>query len=147
VKDVHIAVGVLAILLNSLAFLWGAYAWFNGRPNTWFWRLLRAGQGIVVLQAALGGILVLIGYKATSLHVIYGVIPIALALFAEQFRISAAQMILDKRGLENAQAVGKLPKAEQHAIVVAIVRREIGVMTLSAFVVVVLLARAAQVAH
>jgi hypothetical protein len=147
VKDLHIAVGVLALALNAVAALWGAWAWWRSRPSRWFWRLLRAGQAVVVLEALLGGVLLLIGRSAADLHLIYGVLPILISLLAEQLRISSAQMILDARGFENAQAVGRLSAAEQQGIVVSIVRREIGVMTLSAVVVVVLLARAATVVH
>jgi hypothetical protein len=43
--------------------------------------------------------------------------------------------------------VGTLPKQEQREIVVAILRREIGSMTLAALVVTALLARAATVVH
>ncbi len=146
-KDVHIAVGVLAIGLNVVAALWGGWAWWRSRPSRWFWRLLRAGQGVVVVEAVLGAVLLLIGRKASNLHLIYGVLPILISLIAEQLRISSAQMILDARGFESAQAVGRLPASDQHGVVVAIVRREIGVMTLSAVVVVVLLARAATVVH
>ena len=65
-----------------------------------------------------------------------------------QFReLAAAQTILDQRGLPNAEAVGGLPQAEQQALVGAIVRREIGVMALSALVVVFLALRAAGTAH
>lgn len=146
-KDVHIVVGCLALGLNLLAFLWGAVAWWRRRPSRPFWILLRSGQVFVVIEAAIGGVLLILGYKASDLHLIYGVLPILIAMIAEQLRLSSAQMILDSRGFENAQAVGKLPRSEQHDVVVAIVRREIGVMTLSAFVVVVLLARAATVVH
>lgn len=146
-KDVHIVVGVLALALNIGAALWGAVAWWRRRPSATFWRLLRAGQLVVVLEAILGGVLLLLGREAADLHVVYGVLPILLSMIAEQFRISAAQMILDARGFENAEAVGELSAAEQQQVVVAIVRREIGVMTLSAFVVVALLARAATVIH
>ena len=62
---------------------------------------------------------------------------------AEQLRVASAQMVLDSRGFESAAAVGKLPEEEQHAVVTAIVQRELGVMTLAALVIVVLLARAA----
>jgi hypothetical protein len=147
VTDVHIVVGCLALGLNLLAFFWGAVQWWHQRPSPWFWKLLRAGQVFVVIEAALGAVLLIAGKKASDLHLIYGVLPLVVAMLAEQLRISSAQMILDARGFENAQAVGELPRAEQHEIVVAIVRREIGVMTLSAFVVVVLLARAATVVH
>ena len=100
-----------------------------------------------MLEAALGGVLLASGRKAASLHLIYGVLPVFVSLLAEQLRISSAQMILDARGYESAQAVGRLTVSEQRGLVVAIVRREIGVMTLSAIVVVVLLARAATVVH
>jgi hypothetical protein len=147
VKDVHIVVGSLAIALNLLAFAIGAAAWLRRRPSTWFWRLLRGGQASVAVQAALGGILLLTGSKATNLHYLYGALPLVVALLAEQLKMSAATMVLDTRGLQDAQAVGALPKDEQRAIVVAIMRREIGTMTLAALVVVVLLARAATVVH
>jgi hypothetical protein len=146
-KDVHIVIGCASIALNLLAFLWGMQAWWRREASTWFWRWLRAGQLSVALEAALGGVLLIMGRKASDLHLIYGVLPLLLSMIAEQLRISSAQMILDSRGFESAQAVGELPATEQRAIVVAIIRREIGVMTLSAFVVVVLLLRAATVVH
>lgn len=146
-KDVHIVVGILSIALNLAAFLLGGYAWWRRRPSPWFWRVLRAGQAVVALEAALGGALLLMGHKAQSLHYLYGALPLVVAMIAEQLRLSAATMVLDSRGLEDAQAVGRLPKPEQREIVVAIMRREVGSMTLAALVVVVLLARAATVVH
>jgi hypothetical protein len=53
-------------------------------------------------------------------------------------------MVLDQRGFESAQDVGKLPDGEQRAIVVSILHRELGVMVLALLVNVVLLARAAM---
>ncbi len=147
VKVLHIAIGILALGLNAGAFLWGAVAWSRRRPSPLFWKLLRGGQVFVVIEAALGGILLLAGHKASSLHELYGVLPLVVGLIAEQLKISAATQILDARGLENAQAVAQLPAAEQREIVVSIMRREIGVMTLDALVVVTLLARAATVIH
>ena len=109
--------------------------------------MLRSGQAMVAVEAALGGILLLIGEKASNLHYLYGVLPLVVALLAEQLKLSAATMVLDSRGLEDAQAVGRLPKEEQREIVVTILRREIGSMTLAALVVTALLARAATVVH
>lgn len=146
-KDVHIAVGILAIALNLLAFGLGAVAWLRRRPSPWFWRLLRSGQAVVAVEAALGGVLLLMGEKATSLHYLYGALPLVVAMIAEQLKLSAATMVLDSRELEDANAVGRLPAAEQREIIVAIMRREIGAMTLSALVVTMLLARAATVVH
>jgi hypothetical protein len=145
VTAVHIAIGSIAIALNAAAGLWGAYCWRRRQPSVVFWRLLRGGQVFVVLEAVLGGIWILTGEKVSELHVIYGLLPIFVAFMAEQLRISAAQMTLDKRGIESAQEVGRLSEAEQHDIVVAVVRREIGVMTLSALVTLVLIVRAAMV--
>jgi hypothetical protein len=146
VKDVHLVVGVLAIAVNALAGAYGTWCWLRVQSSVWFWRLLRAGQGVVVLQVALGGVLVLIGHKPPGLHVLYGVLPLLVSVIAEPLRASSAQMILDARGYESAQAVGKLPQEEQRGIVMAIIRRELGLMTIAAWVVVVLLLRAAQTA-
>jgi hypothetical protein len=65
------------------------------------------------------------------------------AFIAEQLRLASAQMVLDARGYESAQQVGELSEADQRSVVVGVLRREVGVMTLSALVVVGLLARAA----
>jgi hypothetical protein len=147
VKDVHIVVGILALALNLLAFALGAVAWLRRRASAWFWRALRSGQAFVAIEAALGGILLLMGRRATNLHYLYGALPLVVALIAEQLKLSAATMVLDSHELEDAQAVGRLPIAEQREIVVSIVRREIGTMTLAALVVIGLLARAATVVH
>ena len=141
---VHLIVGVVTIVLTAVAGAWGAWCWWQGRSSAWFWRLLRASQAAVVIQAALGGVLVLTGHKPPGLHVLYGVLPLLVSFFAEQLRVSAAQMVLDQRGFDSAQAVGRLPDAEQRAVVVAIVQRELGIMVIAALVNVVLLSRAAM---
>ncbi|MDE3134321.1 MAG: hypothetical protein KGL15_09665 [Acidobacteriota bacterium] len=146
-KDVHIVVGILALGLNLLAFVLGGVAWLRRRASAWFWRALRSGQACVALEAALGGVLLLIGEKATNLHYLYGALPLVVALIAEQLKLSAATMVLDSHALADARAVGRLPLAEQREIVVAIMRREVGTLTLAALVVTGLLARAATVVH
>src|ERR1700761_6201578 len=105
---VHIVIGCAALGLNLAAFGWGAWAWFQQQPSLWFWRLLRSGQSMVVLEAVLGGVLLIMGKKVSNLHLIYGVLPLIVSFMAEQLRISAAQMILDKRGFESAKEVGTL---------------------------------------
>jgi hypothetical protein len=139
-------VGILAIALNAAAMLYGVWEWRQARSSRWFWRVLRAGQVVVVVQVALGGILVALGRKPPGLHVLYGVLPLMVALLAEQLRAASAQMVLDARGFRSTQAVGRLPEEEQRALVRTIMQREVGVMTLAALVVVVLLVRAAQTA-
>lgn len=143
-KQVHLVVGVLTILLTGVAGAWGAWCWWRARSSPWFWRLLRASQVAVVIQAALGGVLVLTGHKPPGLHVLYGVLPLLVSFFAEQLRVSAAQMVLDQRGFESAKEVGKLPAEQQQAVVVAILQRELGFMVIAALVNVVLLGRAAM---
>ena len=145
-KDVHLVVGVLAIALNAAAALLGSWRWWRGEQSQWFWRVLRTAQAVVVVQVALGGVLLLIGYKQHGLHILYGVLPLLVSLIAEQLRGASAQMVLDARGFESAQDVGRLPEGEQRGLVVAILHRELGVMVLAAWVVVVLLLRAAQTA-
>ena len=143
-KQVHLVVGVITITLSGVAGVYGAWCWFRVRNSVWFWRLLRASQAAIVVECALGGILILLGHKSPGLHTLYGVLPLFVSFIAEQLRVSTAQMVLDKGGFESAQAVGKLPEAEQQQIVVTIMRRELGVMALAALVNTVLLARAAM---
>ena len=142
-NDVHIACGIAAIVLSALAGLWGAWGWWRARPSPSFWRLLRCSQLAVVVEALAGGIFYLTDRHVDGLHVLYGVLPLAVSFIAEGLRASSAQLVLDKYGYASAQEVGKLPPDEQRAVVVEILRREIGVMTLSALVIVGLLARAA----
>ena len=145
-KVVHLVVGVACIGLTGAAGLWGAWCWYRVRQSRMFWWLLRAGQAAIALELALGGVLLLIGKHASSLHLIYGLLPLAISFIAEQLRIASAQMVLDSRGFASAAAVGKLPESEQRVVVLAIVQRELGVMVLAALVMVVLLARAAGTA-
>jgi heme A synthase len=139
-------VGIAAITVNALVALLGAWQWRQARSSQWFWRGLRTGQVIVVIQVALGGILVAMGRRPPGLHVLYGVLPLLVALIAEQLRAASAQMVLDARGIPSAKEVGKLPEEEQQGLVRTIIQREVGVMTLALVVVVVLLLRAAQTA-
>ncbi len=142
-KDVHLVIGLLSVLLIGAAGLWGAWCWYRVRTSPLFWRLLRAGQATIVVEVALGGVLLLMGSHESSLHLIYGLLPLAVSFVAEQLRIASAQMVLDARGHESARAVGKLAEPEQRLVVLAIVQREMGVMVLAALVIVVLLVRAA----
>jgi hypothetical protein len=143
-KQVHLFVGVITIVLSGAAAAWGGWCWWRVHNSAWFWRLLRVSQVAIVIQAALGGVLVLLGHKPPGLHVLYGVLPLFVSFVAEQMRVSIAQMVLDKGGFESAQEVGRLTQEAQREIVVTIMRREIGVMTLAALVNTLLLARAAM---
>jgi hypothetical protein len=106
------------------------------------------GQGsALALALAVGSLAAAGNYSRDSLFYLYALLPLAVAFVAEQLRVTSAQTILDQRGLKGATAVGALPEDEQHAIVAEIMRREVGVMALSALVVVFLALRAGSTAH
>jgi hypothetical protein len=148
-----IVAGAIAVAaLNAAAGLVGAWLWYDGgvgeRGGQVFWTLLRAGQGsALVLALAVGSLAVAGNFSTEHLFYLYALLPLAIGVVAEQLRIASAQMILDQRGLADAQAVGALPEREQRLVVREIVRREVGVMALSALVVVFLALRAAGTAH
>ena len=61
---------------------------------------------------------------------------------AEQLRAVSAATVLDARGIENAQALGTRPEAEQQSVVTQILRRELGVMARACLVTCFLALRA-----
>src|SRR5258708_36207218 len=124
VKDVATVGESVAVALNAIACAYGGWCWWHARAGAWFWRVLRAAQAAIVLQAALNGILVLTGPKPKGLHILYSVVPVLVSLIAESLRVAAAQTVLDQRGLENAQAVGRLPESERRGSVMAILHGE-----------------------
>ena len=138
----HIAIGVAMILANLAAGLLGSWQWWRATPGTAFWRLLRTGQALTVLAAGHGLLLVALGKDLPELHLVYGLTPLGISFLAEQLRLAAADTVLQARDLPDAQAMRALPESEQHAIVLAIVRRETGVMAASAVVVALLGLRA-----
>jgi hypothetical protein len=149
-----VVAGALAVAtFNAVAGLFGGWLWYRGAPGDrsqlrLFWVLLRVAQATAIVYAAAVGLLAAAGKSSSGqLFYLYALLPLAVALVAEQLRVASAQTILDQRGLKDAQAVGGLPAAEQHGVVAAIVRREVGVMALSALVVVFLALRAAGTAH
>jgi hypothetical protein len=146
VKQVHLAVGICAIASWGVVAALGGLSWWRSPLGAWFWRLVRIAQLATIIQAALGGILVALGHKPPGLNVLYGILPLAVSVIAESLRAASAQIVLDARGYESAQAVGAQPAEEQQAVVTAILRRELGLMTLAALVILVLLLRAAQTA-
>ena len=141
--------GALAVaVLNALPGLLGGWRWYRCEASRAFWLLLRVGQGSAVTFAlAIGALAVAGSYSSERLFYLYALLPLAVAFVAEQLRVISAQTILDRRELADAQAVGELREAEQRAVVAEIVRRELGVMAISALVVVFLALRAAGTAH
>jgi hypothetical protein len=149
-----VVAGALAVAgLNAVSGLLGAWLWYreettDRKLHRAFWVMLRVGQGsALTLALAVGSLAVAGHYASDQLFYLYALLPLAVAFVAEQLRVASAQTILDQRGLNDAEAVGALPERDQQRIVAEILRRETGVMALSALVVVVLALRAASTAH
>ena len=148
-----VVAGAIAVAaLNAPPALLGAWLWYWGEPTERgtraFWVLLRIGQGSVLMLAIAIGSLAAAGKRSSEgLFYLYALLPIAISFVAEQLRVASAQMVLDQSGLEDAQAVGRLDQHAQRHLVAQIVRREVGVMAISALVVVFLALRAASTAH
>jgi hypothetical protein len=141
----HVAevVALVTAVTNLLTGVFGAWRWWVVEPSRAFWVLCRTGQAFAVVQAAVAGVLAALGFDpADGLYWLYALLPVAVSFVAEQLRVTAAEAVLDARDLEDAQAVGKLDEAGQRSVVLAIVRREMGVMAASAIVLAFLAARA-----
>jgi hypothetical protein len=151
--DAVVAGALTVAVLNAVPGALGSWLWYrampiDGRAGRAFWILLRVAQGsALALVLAVGSLAAAGNYSSDSLFYLYALLPLAVAFVAEQLRVTSAQTILDQHGLEGAAAVGALPEDEQHAIVAEVMRREVGVMALSALVVVFLALRAGSTAH
>jgi hypothetical protein len=148
-----VAGAIVVAALNALAGLLGAWIWYRGDPADRstagiFWVMLRVGQGSALTLAVAVGSLAAAGkHPREGLFYLYALLPLGIGFIAEQLRVTAAQSVLDQRGLDSAQEVGKLPESEQQELLVSVLRREMGVMAASALVVVFLALRAAGTAH
>jgi hypothetical protein len=137
--DVHLAVGVAVIASNLVAGVWGAVAWARRRPSVSFWYVLRAAQGSVIVQVLLGALLLASGHESEDgLHYLYGASPLLVNLFAEGMRVGAAQREVGDVDFE------ALAAAEQRAVALRILRREVAIMTVAALLIVAFAVRAAQ---
>jgi hypothetical protein len=88
---------------------------------------------------ALGLALLLTGSQAPDdLHFIYGIGPLVVTLLSEGMRVGAAQRELDEAGDLEA-----LDRRGQALVARRVVRREMGVMTVGALLIVSLALRAA----
>ena len=134
----HIAVGICLIALNAAAGVVGGVSWYRDRASIAFWYLLRAAQVSVFLQALLGGLLVVTNHEPKEgLHYLYGILPLVVSFIAEGARADAAQREVGETDYEN------LPQADQESLALAIVRREMGIMAVSCWVIFFLALRAA----
>jgi len=133
---------MLAVLSGAAALV-GGWAWWRGGQVRAFWPLVRASQVCAGLLAVSAGVAAALGHRPDDgLFWVYALVPVAVGFFAEQLRAVSAAGVLEARGLENAAAVGRLVEAEQRSVVLAILRREMGVMALAAAVTCFLALRA-----
>jgi hypothetical protein len=136
--EVHLVAGVSLLALNLLAASWGGVAWLRDHASIAFWYLLRAAQAAVFVEVMLGSLLVVTGHEAADgLHYLYGVLPLPVSLLAEAARTGAAEREIGDLEFET------LPSDRQRSIALAIVRREMGIMTVSCIVIFFLALRAA----
>ena len=134
----HIAVGFCVIALNLAAGAIGGYAWFRSRPSIPFWYLLRLAQVSVFIEALIGGLLVVTNHEPNEdLHYVYGILPLAISFIAEGARAGAAHRELGETDFEALDA------DTQQEVALAIVRREMGIMAVSCWVIFFVAMRAA----
>lgn len=123
---------------NLVAGAWGGVAWLRERPSVGFWYALRVAQVAVAVQVLLGATLLLLGRESPDgLHYVYGLLPLVVSLLAEAIRAGAAERELTGLDFES------LPRERRRLIALAIVRRETGIMALSALLIFFLALRAA----
>lgn len=141
--SVALTLAVIVAVANLASGVWGAWGWYRVQASRAFWPLVRIGQGAAIVQAVGAGVLAAAGYDPPDgLYWLYALLPVAVSFIAEQFRIASAETVLQSRGLESAQAVGRLGADGQQSVALAIVRREMGVMAVAALVICFLALRA-----
>ena len=84
--EVHTYVGFLVEAVFTVGWAWGLVALIRRRePGRGFWTWLVVAQVIAGIQAAIGLILLLLGYRPdTWLHYVYGFGPIVVFVIAHQ---------------------------------------------------------------
>ena len=145
-----VVAGALAVaVLNALPGVLGAWRWYRCEESPAFWVLLRVGQGsALTLALAVGSLAVAGKYSSDRLFYLYALLPLAVGV---RGRAAAGDLRADDP--RPARARGRpgggraAGEAEQRTVVAEIMRRELGVMALSALVVVFLALRAAGTAH
>src|SRR5207247_1788733 len=84
VARVHEYVGWVVVALFAVGWLWGLVIWIAKRQaGDWFWRWLAVVQVVAVVQALIGIVLLVMGYRPTTwLHYVYGFGPLVLLAIA-----------------------------------------------------------------
>ncbi|HEV2752385.1 MAG TPA: hypothetical protein VGV36_00980 [Solirubrobacteraceae bacterium] len=145
-SSVAVTVALVCAIVNLGVGLAGAWRWYRVAPSEALWPAVRIGQAVAAGQGIVAGVLALGGYEPRDgLFWLYALLPVLIGVLAEQLRLLAAEQVLERRGLADAQALGQRPQREQRSVVLEIVRREMGVMAAAALVVAFLSLRAAMV--
>jgi ethanolamine transporter EutH len=135
------AVGIAVMAANLSAAAWGTAAWARHTVSVWFWYLLRTAQVVVVIQVTLG-LFLLIGQSKRAdqgLHYLYGIAPLVVALVTEGMRADAARREIELSGIDDVES---LERRDQVLLARRVVRREMGIMTIGAWLIVTLALRA-----
>lgn len=137
-SDAYSVTAIVVIALNLVTGLLGAGSWRLNRPSIAFWYLLRIAQAATLVFVLFEGVLwATAGDAEDGLHYLYAFLPVVAMFLAEGMRGASANQELGERDFQ------ALPEDQRQAIALAIVRRETGVMTVSALVVAFLVWRAA----
>jgi hypothetical protein len=88
--QVHEVVGFAVVVLFAVGWIWGLGAWIARRgPGDVYWVWVSVAQVVAGLQALLGIVLLILGYRVHSegtlggiLHYVYGLLPLLLFVIA-----------------------------------------------------------------
>jgi len=156
VATAYSASALAVIVVNLAAVASGLRDRRSATPGATFWYLLRAAQAATMLFVVFAGVVYLTGHRAgDSLHYLYVLLPVAVSFMAELIRGSVAGHELSERldpspGDEPLTPAGLsarfagLDPAEQERIGLAIIHREILIMTLACLVNAFLIWRALE---
>ena len=137
-ETVHLILGVAVLATNARRRCGAEDRVAAAPPSVGFWYVLRAAQVAVVSRCSRGRSCSCSDDEAADdLHYVYGVLPLLVSLLAEAARAGAAERELAGLDFES------LPKERQRLIALGIVRREMGIMAISALVILFLALRAA----
>ena len=141
--------------VNALAALVGLLQYVSGHGGgPGFWWLARGGQAAAALYAVFCGIYALVERAPEAgLTWVYILTPICVSYFAEQLRLVAAQVVLERHGFDSSAALRAAvaageegPQGQEARLVTGIahevVLREIAVMAIAAVVIAFLAWRA-----
>jgi hypothetical protein len=88
--EIHKYIGFGVVTIFAIGWLWGLGAWITRRgPGDAFWVWLTVAQVVAAVQALLGIVLLILGYRVHApgtlggvLHYVYGLLPLLLFVIA-----------------------------------------------------------------